>query len=90
MFVQNLGLRSRQEWQTYCKGEMRGKGNKPGDIPTNPWNIYRNDGWISLGDWLGTGAVAPQLRQYRPFAKARVRSADWAAKLRGMEEVLQG
>ncbi len=64
-FVRSLDLRSRQEWQSYCKGEMRGKGNNPDDIPTNPWNVYKNDGWTSLGDWLGTGRVAPQLQARR-------------------------
>ena len=24
-----------------------------------------------MGDWLGTGTIAPRLRQYRPFREAR-------------------
>jgi hypothetical protein len=40
-------------------------------ILSAPWTTYVEAGWISLGDWLGTGAIAPFLRQYRPLEKAR-------------------
>jgi hypothetical protein len=35
-FVQSLGLKSSTEWREYCKS-----GNKPDNIPTNPWTVYR-------------------------------------------------
>ena len=35
-FVKSLGLKSTKEWEQYCKS-----GNKPDDIPTNPWNTYK-------------------------------------------------
>jgi 3-mercaptopyruvate sulfurtransferase SseA len=35
-FVRSLGLKNRDEWDDYCKS-----GNKPDDIPTNPWRTYR-------------------------------------------------
>src|SRR5262249_1044474 len=54
------------EWIQYYKS-----ADRPPDIPTNPDKIYDNDGWISYGDWLGTGRVAPQLREYRAFKKTR-------------------
>ena len=71
-FVRPLGLRSRAHWNEYCKGQLRGKGRKPDDIPTNPWTFYRNDGWISLGDWLG-GAVPsqPHYQQENDFSALR-------------------
>jgi superfamily II DNA or RNA helicase len=65
-FVRRLDLRSHQEWQEFCKS-----GQKPSDIPAHPPPVYAKDGWIGWGDWLGTGTVAPHLRQYRPFTKAR-------------------
>jgi hypothetical protein len=65
-FVHGLGLKSAKEWRQYCKFDQ-----KPGDIPTNPHRAYKHDGWISWGDWLGTGAVANTGREYRPFAEAR-------------------
>src|SRR5437879_6372364 len=53
-FVRDLNLKSRTEWERYCKS-----GQKPPDIPVRPGPTYGSEfkGW---GDWLGTGAVAPQ------------------------------
>jgi hypothetical protein len=65
-FVQSLGLKSEAEWRAYRKS-----GKKPTDIPANPNRTYANDGWAGVGDWLGTGAIAPRLREYRPFKEAR-------------------
>ncbi len=65
-FVQELGLKGVTEWRLYCKS-----GKKPDDIPSAPWNTYKNSGWISTGHWLGTGRVADQFKQYRPFSDAR-------------------
>jgi hypothetical protein len=66
VFVRGLGVKSYTEWQVYCRS-----GKKPNDIPAAPHFAYANDGWSGNGDWLGTGTVAPRLRQYRPFVKAR-------------------
>jgi hypothetical protein len=65
-FVHALKLTSQKEWRGYCKS-----GQKPSDIPTNPHDVYANDGWTGFGDWLGTGRVANQDREFRPFAEAR-------------------
>jgi predicted helicase len=66
VFARGLGLKSVIEWQEYCQS-----GKKPADIPTKPARSYENAGWTTWGDWLGTGAVASHLREYRPFKKAR-------------------
>jgi hypothetical protein len=65
-FVHRLGLNSSSEWSEYCKS-----GKKPVDIPTTPMKTYRAAGWAGMGDWLGTGRTADQVRRYRPFKKAR-------------------
>ena len=65
-FVRKLGIKSKSEWEEYCKS-----GNKPDDIPSDPSVIYKNKGWIGYGDWLGTGRVATQDREYLPFADAK-------------------
>jgi hypothetical protein len=65
-FVCNLGLKSFAEWRAYCKSAKR-----PADIPTKPQNVYAEDGWSNLGDWLGTGTIATRFREYRSFKKAR-------------------
>lgn len=70
-YVRRLGLKSWAEWQKYCKGEMPEKGFLPDDIPANPKQTYKDKGWISMGDWLSTGSVAPQLREFLPFEEAR-------------------
>src|SRR5262249_13391205 len=49
-FVQNLGLKSEKQWRAYCRS-----GKKPDDIPAKPSRTYAESGWISMGDWLGTG-----------------------------------
>jgi hypothetical protein len=70
-FVRSLGLKSGSEWNKYCLGEIPMLGKRPDDIPSNPYETYRNKGWKSMGDWLGTGSVAVQLRKYRSFMRAR-------------------
>jgi crotonobetainyl-CoA:carnitine CoA-transferase CaiB-like acyl-CoA transferase len=81
-YVRGLGLKSWSDWQSYCKS-----GQKPDDIPADPRGAYKDKGWVSSGDWLGTGTVANQNREYRSFEDARdyVRGlglkgqADWSA-----------
>ena len=65
-FVRSLDLKKENEWRVYCKS-----GKKPADIPLTVAKVYKNKGWTSMGDWLGTGYVANQKRQYRPFKEAR-------------------
>ncbi|MFN6072984.1 MAG: integrase repeat-containing protein, partial [Bacteroidota bacterium] len=65
-FVHNLNLKNGEEWKDYCKS-----GHKPEDIPAKPYRTYKQDGWKSWGDWLGTGTVSNQLREYKPFEEAR-------------------
>lgn len=61
-FVRALGLKTQAEWRDYSKS-----GEKPPSIPGNPNKIYENDGWIGLGDWLGTGKT----RNYYTYHQAR-------------------
>ena len=68
-FVRKLGLKGQSEWHKYCAGELPEKGRLPRDIPSNPHRVYKE--WNGMGDWLGTGAVAPQDLQYLPFKQAR-------------------
>ena len=34
-FVRSLGIKNQKEWRDYCNS-----GNKPDNIPTNPWEYY--------------------------------------------------
>ncbi len=65
VFVRALGLKSRAEWEDYCRS-----GRKPVNIPSNPNRVYKTK-WRGYGDWFGTGTLAPQNRTYRPFPEAR-------------------
>jgi superfamily II DNA or RNA helicase len=65
-FVHELKLKNREEWTEYCKS-----GNKPDNIPASPNATYAGNGWQGIGDWLGTGTIAPFLREYLPFEEAR-------------------
>ena len=48
-FVWNLNLKNESEWRKYLKTK-----NRPWNITSNPSKIYRDNGWISMNDWLGT------------------------------------
>jgi hypothetical protein len=64
-FVHQLGLKNQGEWRAYCRS-----GKRPENIPTNPHRAYKHD-YKGLGDWLGTGTIAPRKREYYPFVEAR-------------------
>jgi hypothetical protein len=60
-FVRGLGLKSKSGWQEWKKN-----GQRPSDIPSAPDETYRNDGWVSWPDWLGSQRVA-----WRSFTEGR-------------------
>ena len=64
-YVRKLGLKSQTQWREYCKS-----GKKPEDIPADPGKFYKNE-WNGFGDWLGTGSISPQDRNYRSFEDAK-------------------
>jgi len=70
-FARGLGLKNQPEWREFCKGNLSNKVSLPSDIPAKPDRTYADSGWAGIGDWLGTGNVADQLRIYRPFENAR-------------------
>jgi hypothetical protein len=66
-FANNLGLKNRNDWRVWSKSD-----GKPDDIPANPPQTYKNEGWLGWGDWLETGTIANQNRVYLSFEEARV------------------
>ena len=72
-FIRSLGLKNDAQWRLYCKGELKDAGTKPQDIPTTPNIVYKELGWVDLGDWLGTKNVSNvKIRaSYRSFRSAR-------------------
>src|SRR5437773_2027551 len=65
-FVRSLGLKNEAGWRAYCRS-----GQRPEDIPSTPAEAYSAAGWRGMGDWLGTGTIAPKGRQWRSFPAAR-------------------
>ena len=65
-FVRGLGFKNLRTWHEWAKS-----GERPADIPTNPHTVYKGEGWVDWGDWLGTNYVAHKNREYRPFEEAR-------------------
>ncbi len=49
---------SEREWLEWARSSAR-----PPDIPRDPRRVYREEGWLGFGDWLGT--------EFLPFKKAR-------------------
>ncbi len=66
-FVHTLGLKSRAEWGAYARS-----GDRPDDIPRSPGAVYKAE-WQGMGDWLGTGTIANQNREYRTTYEKAVR-----------------
>ena len=79
-FARKLNLKNTKEWLSYCKS-----GQKPTKIPSSPFVTYKNSGWISMQDWLGSDNVQNQKLIFLEFEKARelvqtfklVTSTDW-------------
>jgi hypothetical protein len=71
-FVRTLGLPTMSAWTAYAKSD-----SKPENIPADPFKYY-GDEFKGIGDWLGTGNVAPQNMVFRDFESAR----DFARSLR--------
>lgn len=65
-FVRRFSITNREEWKIFCKS-----GQMPKNIPTNPNKVYQNEGWLGWGDWLGTGNIANQHREYLSYDDAR-------------------
>ena len=49
-YARGLELKSQKEWHAWRKS-----GQRPSDTPVDPSQVYRNVGWISYPDWLGSG-----------------------------------
>lgn len=91
-FTRALGLVSKTEWERYVAGEIPNKDPLPSDIPSNPRNTYGRKGWDGWGDWLGTGRIANQCRQWRRFSAARkfVRSLGLSSQAEWFQYVRSG
>ena len=65
-YMRRLGLKNRDEYWDWLKS-----GRRPLTIPAVPEKIYKDTGWIDLGDWLGTGNTGRQKKLWMPYADAK-------------------
>ena len=65
-YVRRLGIKNQNEWRDYAISLK-----KPFQIPYSPDKVYKNLGWVGIGDWLGTGVTAKRLKEYRTFEDAK-------------------
>lgn len=88
-FARALELPSESGWRRYCRGELTKKPLFPDDIPAHPDRVYRDQGWRTWGDFLGSGRSG--MKTSRPFAAARAfarrvglaTQAEWLSWCRG-------
>ncbi len=65
-FARSSGIKNSREWEKYAKEK-----GLPEGIPRIPHKVYKNKGWISWGNFLGTGTVWKQDFKPLPFEEAR-------------------
>jgi len=56
--ISKLNITTEKEYKILAKC-----GKIPTDIPNRPNRYYKNRGWVSWGDFLGTGRIANQLKK---------------------------
>ncbi len=78
-YVRSLNLKSGTEWRNYYK-----TNTLPHNVPIDAAKIYKDKGWVSMGDWLGNNVVATQLKTYLPFKEAR--AFVWTLNLKSFDE----
>lgn len=78
-YMRSLGLKSFDEWTKWGKSKKR-----PKDIPSQPYRTYKDEGWQGLGDFLGTGNIAPKDQIFRSLSDARALAH--SLKLKNKEE----
>ncbi|XRB05036.1 ubiquitin-like-specific protease 2A [Pycnococcus provasolii] len=66
-YVRTLGLKSVKEWWAWSKS-----GDRPHDIPGDPYAKYASSGWLSYGDFLGFAeGQGARGSRFRTFEDAR-------------------
>jgi superfamily II DNA or RNA helicase len=64
-FIRKYNLKSNPDFRSFIKTDLR-----PINFPSRPDSSYKNSGWVSWGDFLGTGYVANSKRKYLPYNEA--------------------
>jgi len=59
--VSGAYLQSGEQWAEWCR-----EGKRPRDIPPNPNQFYKGNGWVSWRDWIGYEQGDPRQLQETP------------------------
>ena len=65
-YVRKQGILDNPGWRVWSRSDKR-----PADIPSSPDRVYRGKGWVSWGEFFGTGTVHPSRLRRPSFAEAR-------------------
>ena len=74
-FARSLKLLTSTDWNTWCKKNMR-----PENIPSVPYQTYKNKGWQNWKHWL-----TPHPINYVSYMEAK--TATWESKIKTKEEL---
>jgi superfamily II DNA or RNA helicase len=64
--VKSKGFKCKSDWEAFTKTNEFNKLN----LPTSVSTVYKDKGWISWGDFLGTDTIAPQNKTFASFYEA--------------------
>ena len=65
-FLSQFKFKSRGEYLKFQRSDK-----SPDDLPNQAQRTYRDQGWLSWGDFLGSGFVHTRDRPYRSYAKVK-------------------
>jgi hypothetical protein len=74
--ARKLNLPSELKWREYSKSI-----NRPPTVPSHPEDTYKNKGWVSWGDWLGTNNLKGRGKSWPSFKKAYKQSKKYINEL---------
>jgi len=65
-FVRELKLKNTSAWNEYRKSK-----DKPDNITSTPNTVYKNDGWVSIPDWLGNENLSNTVREWLTYEECQ-------------------
>ena len=78
--ARSLNISSAAEWKKYCYLHT----NLPYGVPESPEIVYRNTGWKSFNDWLGTRTIKKSKRRRK---KKKTKAKNASRKLKPLNSV---
>jgi hypothetical protein len=73
-FARTLNLKGKDAWSKFAESN-----NRPYYIPVDPRQSYKNKGWVSWNDWLGT-KIDPRNVNFKSYEDAKKRIMSFGIK----------